>query len=63
MFEQAIFYIFAAMLIFSAAMVITVRNPVHAALFLVLSFFTSAGLWLLLEAEFLAIALVLDPLR
>jgi NADH-quinone oxidoreductase subunit J len=59
MFEQAIFYIFAAMLIFSAAMVITVRNPVHAALFLVLSFFTSAGLWLLLEAEFLAIALVL----
>ena len=44
---------------FAAARVITVRNPVHAALFLVLAFFTSAGLWMLLEAEFLAIVLVL----
>ncbi len=59
MFEQIVFYAFAAMLIFAATMVITVRNPVHAALFLVLAFFSSAGLWLLLEAEFLAIALVL----
>jgi NADH-quinone oxidoreductase subunit J len=45
--------------VLAATMVITVRNPVHAALFLVLSFFASSGLWLLLEAEFLAIALVL----
>ena len=59
MFEQLVFYSFATLLVFAAAMVITVRNPVHAALFLVLSFFSSAGLWLLLEAEFLAIALVL----
>ena len=59
MLEQSIFYIFAAFLIFSACMVISVRNPVHAALFLVLSFFCSAAIWLLLHAEFLAIALVL----
>jgi NADH-quinone oxidoreductase subunit J len=59
MIEQAVFYIFAGLLIFSASMVITVRNPVMAALFLVLSFFSSAAIWLLLEAEFLAIALVL----
>ena len=59
MFEQIVFYFFAGLLIFAGAMVITVRNPVHAALFLVLAFFSSAGLWLLLEAEFLAIVLVL----
>ena len=47
------------MLVFSAVRVITVSNPVHAVLFLVLAFFNSAALWLLLEAEFLAIALVL----
>ena len=58
-FEQFIFYVFAAVLVFAGVMVITVRNPVHAALFLVLAFFNSAGLWLLLEAEFLAITLVL----
>lgn len=58
-FEQIVFYVFAAILVFSAGMVISVRNPVHAALFLVLSFFTGAALWLLLEAEFLAITLVL----
>jgi NADH-quinone oxidoreductase subunit J len=58
-FEKFLFYVFAAILIFAAARVITVRNPVHAALFLVLAFFTSAALWLLLEAEFLAITLVL----
>jgi len=57
--EQAVFYFFSALLIGAGAMVITVRNPVHAALFLVLAFFSSAGLWLLLEAEFLAITLVL----
>ncbi len=54
-----IFYFFAATLIFAAFRVITVRNPVHAALFLVLTFFSSAAIWLLLQAEFLAIALVL----
>jgi NADH-quinone oxidoreductase subunit J len=58
-FDRFIFYVFAAILVYAAARVITVRNPVHAALHLVLAFFTSAGLWLLLEAEFLAIALVL----
>jgi NADH-quinone oxidoreductase subunit J len=57
--EQIIFYIFAVILVLSGLMVITVRNPVHAALFLVLAFFTSAAVWLLLEAEFLAITLVL----
>jgi len=57
--EQFIFWAFAAMLVFSASMVITVRNPVHAVLFLVVAFVASSGLWLLLEAEFLAIALVL----
>lgn len=59
MFEQILFYSFGGLLVLSALMVITVRNPVFAALFLVLSFFSSAGIWLLLEAEFLAIALVL----
>ncbi len=49
----------SVVLIFAAASVITSRNPVHAALFLVLSFFSAAGLWLLMEAEFLAITLVL----
>lgn len=58
-FEQFVFYFLAAMLLFAATMVITVRNPVKAALFLVLAFFNAAGLWILLEAEFLAIALVL----
>ena len=58
-FGQFIFYFFAAVLLFAATMVITIRNPVKAALFLVLAFFSAAGLWVLLEAEFLAIALVL----
>jgi NADH-quinone oxidoreductase subunit J len=57
--EQFIFYGFAAILLVAAIMVITVRNPVRAALFLILAFFTSAGIWLLLEAEFLALTLVL----
>ncbi|RKZ34668.1 MAG: NADH-quinone oxidoreductase subunit J [Gammaproteobacteria bacterium] len=59
MFEQIVFYVLAAVLVFAAGMVITVRNPVHAALFLVLAFLNSAGIWLLLEAEFLAVVLVL----
>ncbi|EDN69420.1 NADH-ubiquinone/plastoquinone oxidoreductase, chain 6 [Beggiatoa sp. PS] len=54
-----IFYLFALILIFAASRVITVKNPVHAALFLVLAFFSSAAIWLLLQAEFLAIALIL----
>lgn len=53
------FYFFALILIFAAYRVITVKNPVHAALFLVLAFFSSAAIWLLLQAEFLAIALIL----
>jgi len=57
--ERIVFYVFAVILVFAAGRVITVRNPVHAAMHLVLAFFTCAGLWLLLEAEFLAIALVL----
>ena len=58
-FEKLVFYTFAAILVFAATRVITVRNPVHAALHLVLAFFTCSALWLLLEAEFLAITLVL----
>ncbi len=58
-FQTFIFYFFAAILVFAALRVITARNPVHSALFLVLAFFTSAGLWIQLEAEFLAITLVL----
>jgi NADH-quinone oxidoreductase subunit J len=58
-FQSILFYFFAAVLCLAATAVITVRNPVHAALFLVLSFFTSAAIWMLLEAEFLAIILVL----
>lgn len=57
--EKIIFYVFATLMVGSASMVITVRNPVRAALFLVLTFFCSAAIWLLLEAEFLAITLVL----
>ena len=53
------FYVLSAILIFAALRVVTTRNPVHAALWLVLCFFTAAGVWLLLQAEFLAIALVL----
>jgi len=58
-FEAFAFWGFAAVLVFAALRVITARNPVHAALFLVLAFFTAAALWMLLRAEFLAIALVL----
>jgi NADH-quinone oxidoreductase subunit J len=58
-FEAAVFYFFAVVLVIAALRVITARNPVHSALFLVLSFFTAAAIWMLLRAEFLAIALVL----
>ena len=58
-FQTILFYFFAAVLVMAALRVITARNPVHAALFLVLAFFTSSALWLLLQAEFLAITLVL----
>ena len=57
--NDVLFYSFAAILVFAALRVITARNPVHAALYLVLSFFSAASIWLLLEAEFLAITLVL----
>lgn len=57
--EPVIFWVFATILVLSAGAVVTVRNPVHAVIFLVLAFFTSAAIWLLLEAEFLALALVL----
>jgi NADH-quinone oxidoreductase subunit J len=57
--ESFIFYLFSTIVLVAATMVITVRNSVRAALFLVLTFFTSAGLWVLLEAEFLAVTLVL----
>lgn len=58
-FQDIVFYTLSAILLFAGLRVITTRNPVYAALFLVLAFFTAAGIWLLLEAEFLAIALVL----
>ena len=58
-FEQIIFYIFATILVFAGMRVITARNPVHAALFLVLCFITSSAIWMLMEAEFLALTLVL----
>ena len=57
--QTGLFYVFAAILLFAAFRVITARNPVHAALFLVLAFFQAAAIWILLKAEFLAIALVL----
>ncbi len=58
-FQNFTFYFFSAVLVFAGLRVITARNPVHAALFLVLSFFTSAAIWIQLQAEFLGIALVL----
>ena len=58
-FISVLFYAFSAILIIAATRVITARNPVHAALFLVLSFFSAAAIWMLLQAEFLSIVLVL----
>ncbi|MES2939060.1 MAG: NADH-quinone oxidoreductase subunit J [Pseudomonadota bacterium] len=57
--RAGLFYLFSAVLLFAAFRVITARNPVYAALFLVLAFFQAAAVWLLLKAEFLAISLVL----
>jgi NADH-quinone oxidoreductase subunit J len=56
---EVLFWIFASILVISALAMITVRNPVHSAMLLVLCFFTSAAIWLLIEAEFLAVVLVL----
>lgn len=58
-FTTILFYVFAAILVLASLRVITARNPVHAALFLVLAFFQAAGIWMLLKAEFLSIVLVL----
>lgn len=57
--KAGLFYVFAALLLFAAFRVVTARNPVHAALYLVWAFFQAAMIWLLLRAEFLAMALVL----
>jgi len=57
--EQLSFWVFSTFLVIAATCVITVRNPMHAVLFLVLAFFNSAALWMLLEAEFLSVLLVL----
>lgn len=57
-FKTGVFYFLAAVLVFAALRVITAKNPVHAALFLVLGFFSAAGVWVLLQAEFLALTLI-----
>ena len=57
--KTGFFYVFALVMLFSAFRVITARNPVHAVLYLMLTFSQAAGIWLLLKAEFLGIALVL----
>src|SRR6188508_1140999 len=59
MLVEVLFWVFASVLAVSALAMITVRNPVHSALLLVLCFFTSAAIWLLIEAEFLAVVLIL----
>lgn len=58
-FKTILFYVFSAVTVFAALRVITARNPVHAVLFLVLAFFNVAALWMLLQAEFLALALIM----
>ena len=58
-FQTAVFYFLSAILVFASLRVITARNPVYAALHLVLAFFTCGGIWALLQAEFLAIAIIL----
>jgi NADH-quinone oxidoreductase subunit J len=57
--QSALFYAFSAVMLFASFRVITARNPVHAALYLVLAFCQASGIWMLLKAEFLSIALVL----
>ena len=58
-YQTGFFYIFAAVLLFSALMVVTARNPVHAVLYLMLAFSQAAAVWLILKAEFLGLTLVL----
>ena len=58
-FKTFVFYFLSAILVYASLRVVTLRNPVHAALHLVLAFFSASGIWILLQAEFLAIALVL----
>ena len=58
-FQTAVFYFLSAILVFASLRVITARNPVYAALYLILAFFTCGGVWALLQAEFLAIAIIL----
>jgi NADH-quinone oxidoreductase subunit J len=58
-FRTFVFYFLAAILVFASLRVVTLRNPVHAALHLVLAFFSASAIWILLQAEFLAIALIL----
>jgi NADH-quinone oxidoreductase subunit J len=58
-FKTAVFYFLSAILVFASLRVITARNPVHAALNLILAFFSAGGVWALLQAEFLAISIVL----
>ena len=58
-FKSVLFYIFSAVTVLAALRVITARNPVHAVLFLVLAFFNVAGLWMLLQAEFLSLVLIM----
>ena len=58
-FKTFVFYFLSAILVYASLRVITLRNPVHAALHLVLAFVSASGIWILLQAEFLAIALVL----
>jgi NADH-quinone oxidoreductase subunit J len=58
-FKTVLFYVFSTVMLVAALRVITARNPIHAVLFLVLAFFNAAGLWMLLQAEFLSIALVM----
>jgi NADH-quinone oxidoreductase subunit J len=58
-FKTFVFYFLSTILVFASLRVVTSRNPVHAALYLVLAFFTASGVWMLLQAEFLAISLVL----
>ena len=58
-FQLFIFFLFSAVTLFSAVAVVTMRNPIYSALFLILAFFSSAATWVLLEAEFLGVVLVL----
>ena len=58
-FKTFVFYFLSTILVYASLRVVTLRNPVHAALHLILAFFSASGVWILLQAEFLAIALIL----